>query len=129
MTEERVKSQRDIIQAEGGNLQQLERERGEVQADIAESEETIQTLQEELKEVSEKLEERTKEVEEAKKKMNRAAKVVDQAVKEVVTHVSGLDCLLWKKTDGACRTTRSRNLAWSGRVSTESAGWTRSSFL
>ena len=95
--------------------------------EIAEAEEAIGTLQEEMKELNEDLEEKTKKVEEVKKTTSKAAKVLDQAIKEIATHVSAIVVCVerMKALIGyarACRTTRLRSWALSGRRYTGSVG-------
>lgn len=117
-TEERLRTLQATITTEGGNLQSHEQAKERIAEELAELEDAIKELQEELKELQEDYDEKTKVVDQAKKKASKSAKALDQVLKEIASKACiGHMCALSQANAAYCRTMRSRNSVWSGRLS------------
>ena len=87
-TLERIQTLQTTMHAEQTAIAKHEKEKQEIQADIAAAEHAIAELQESLKELNDILDERTKELDAVKKETSKASKVLDQALKDIASRVS-----------------------------------------
>ncbi|KAH9924069.1 condensin complex subunit SMC1 [Fomitopsis serialis] len=84
-SEQRVQTIDTMITTEAANIVKYRETQENVQEEIREAEEAIETLQEEMKGLNEDLEEKTKVVEQVKRTTLKSSKALDQALKEIAT--------------------------------------------